>query len=262
MAASGTPVPLTRASRDQIFPALTPAQVARVAAHGRTRAVQVGDLLFEVGNAILPFFVVASGQVEVVRPGLAGDALVTTHRPGEFTGEVEHARPAAARWSGRAWPRRARSSSWTARICWRLVQTDSEMGEIIMRAFILRRLELIAHGLGDVVADRLGACAGTLRVKEFLTRNGHPYSLPRPRPRRGGRRPARPLPRRGRRRAGRDLPRRGRAAEPDQRRDRRLPRVQRSDRRDARARCGRSSARDRRGSRPRSTRHPRGSTSW
>ena len=57
-----------------------------------------------------------------------------------------------------------------------LVQTDSELSEIIMRAFILRRVELIAHGLGDVVLVGSNHCSGTLRVKEFLTRNGHPYS--------------------------------------------------------------------------------------
>ena len=45
-----------------------------------------------------------------------------------------------------------------------------------MRAFILRRVELIAHGLGDVVLVGSNHCSGTLRVKEFLTRNGHPYS--------------------------------------------------------------------------------------
>src|SRR5438105_2028755 len=44
-----------------------------------------------------------------------------------------------------------------------------------MRAFILRRLELIAHDLGDVVVIGSTHCAGTLRVKEFLTRNGHPF---------------------------------------------------------------------------------------
>ena len=57
-----------------------------------------------------------------------------------------------------------------------LVQTDSEIGEIIMRAFIVRRVELIAHGLGDVVLIGSNHCSGTLRVKEFLTRNGHPYA--------------------------------------------------------------------------------------
>src|SRR5262249_58438066 len=57
-----------------------------------------------------------------------------------------------------------------------LVQTDSQLSEIIMRAFILRRVELIAHGLGDVVLLGSNFCSETLRVKEFLTRNGHPYA--------------------------------------------------------------------------------------
>jgi len=57
-----------------------------------------------------------------------------------------------------------------------LVQTDVELSEIIMRAFILRRLELIAHGIGDAVLVGSSHLPGTLRIKEFLTRNGHPYS--------------------------------------------------------------------------------------
>jgi thioredoxin reductase (NADPH) len=56
------------------------------------------------------------------------------------------------------------------------VQTDSELSEIFMRAFILRRVELIAHGFGDVVLVGSNYSPGTLRVKEFLTRNGHPFA--------------------------------------------------------------------------------------
>jgi len=58
-----------------------------------------------------------------------------------------------------------------------LVQTDSELSDILMRAFILRRAELIAHGFGDVALVGSSHCAGTLRIKEFLTRNGHPYAF-------------------------------------------------------------------------------------
>jgi thioredoxin reductase (NADPH) len=57
-----------------------------------------------------------------------------------------------------------------------LVQTDAELGEIFMRAFILRRVELIARGYGDVVLLGSTHSSGTLRIKEFLTRNNHPYS--------------------------------------------------------------------------------------
>jgi thioredoxin reductase (NADPH) len=57
-----------------------------------------------------------------------------------------------------------------------LVQTDAELGEILMRAFILRRVELVAAGVGDIALIGSTHSAGTLRIKEFLMRNGHPYS--------------------------------------------------------------------------------------
>ena len=57
-----------------------------------------------------------------------------------------------------------------------LVQTDAELGEILMRAFILRRVELVSAGVGDIVLIGSTHSAGTLRIREFLMRNGHPYS--------------------------------------------------------------------------------------
>ena len=57
-----------------------------------------------------------------------------------------------------------------------LFQSDAELGEIMMRAFILRRVELVASGMGDVVLIGSTHSADTFRIKEFLIRNGHPYS--------------------------------------------------------------------------------------
>jgi thioredoxin reductase (NADPH) len=57
-----------------------------------------------------------------------------------------------------------------------LIQTDAELGEILMRAFILRRVELIAAGVGDIVLIGSTYSTSTLRIKEFLVRNGQPYS--------------------------------------------------------------------------------------
>ena len=114
------------------------------------------------------------GSKIVLRSG-ATERLVTVYGPGQFTGEVNML-------SGRPVLARARASEAGEVIeldrerLIALVQTDSEIGEIIMRAFITRRVELIAQGLGDVVVVGSNHCSGTLRVKEFLTRNGHPYS--------------------------------------------------------------------------------------
>ena len=71
-----------------IFPTLTPAQVARIAPHGSVRTIHRGEVLVQVGDQVVPFFVITAGQVEVVRLSGTTESLVTTHGPGQFTGEV------------------------------------------------------------------------------------------------------------------------------------------------------------------------------
>ena len=97
-------VAITRPGRaEQMFPALTAAQIARVAQHGRVQVVP-GEVLFEVGQTVVPFCVVTQGRVQIVRPAATGDTVITTHGPGEFTGEVNMLSGAApgARPGGRA----------------------------------------------------------------------------------------------------------------------------------------------------------------
>jgi thioredoxin reductase (NADPH) len=176
MTETTSPVPLTLTARvDQVFPTLTPAQLARLAAHGHVRHVQRGEVLAEAGEQLARFFVVTAGQVELVRPSGVTEALVAVLRPGQFTGEVTML-------SGRRGLVRIRVGEAGAVIelerdhVLALVQTDGELSEIFMRAFILRRVELIAHGFGDVVLIGSRHSPGTLRIQAFLTRNGHPYA--------------------------------------------------------------------------------------
>ena len=61
-------LPLTRSHIEQIFPKLTPAQIGRIAARGHMRAMKRGEVLYEQGDSAVPFFVVVSGGLEVVRP--------------------------------------------------------------------------------------------------------------------------------------------------------------------------------------------------
>jgi thioredoxin reductase (NADPH) len=153
---------------------LTPAQITRIAAHGRRRAIARGAVLVDVGDKVVPLFVVVSGEIQVLRPSSGGDTLIVTHRPGQFSGEANML-------TGRRALARARVSEpgevieLSREQVLAVVQTDAELSEILMRAFILRRLELIARDLGDVVVIGSMHSAGTLRVKEFLTRNGHPF---------------------------------------------------------------------------------------
>ena len=71
-----------------MFPTLTTAQLARMAAHGRLRTVQRGDVLIEQGDTDVPFFAVTSGAIEVVRPVGDAETPIAVHGPGKFTGEV------------------------------------------------------------------------------------------------------------------------------------------------------------------------------
>jgi thioredoxin reductase (NADPH) len=168
-------LPLSSSRIEKIFPKLTPAQIHRVSAHGHIRKVERGEVLVEQGDTSVPFFVVITGELEIVRPYGSYETLVTVHDSGQFTGEVNTL-------SGRRSLVQMRATNPGKVIeldrqhMLTLVQTDAELGEILMRAFILRRVELIAAGVGDIVLIGSKYSGSTLRIKEFLMRNGHPYS--------------------------------------------------------------------------------------
>jgi thioredoxin reductase (NADPH) len=170
------PASPSAASRlEQLFPKLTPRQLARLNSQGRIRAIAEGDLLIATGSRAACCFVVLSGEVEIIRRSELGEDVIAVHGPGSFTGEISTltGRPALL-------ATRARSAGEVLELdrehLLSLVQTDPELSELILRAFILRRVELIAGGFGDVVLIGSTHCSGTLRVKEFLTRNSHPYT--------------------------------------------------------------------------------------
>ncbi len=175
MAESTAPIPLTSSRVEQIFPALTEAQMRRLITHGTPRSVRAGEVLVEVGDGEIPIFVVLSGELEILRPSLTQETLIRVIGPGRFTGEINTLT------GRRSFARvRARQDSEVIQIAREklveLVQTDAELSEIVMRAFILRRAELQAQGLGDATLVGSSHSADTLRIKEFLTRNGHPYA--------------------------------------------------------------------------------------
>jgi thioredoxin reductase (NADPH) len=161
--------------RGQMFPTLTEAQVARVVPLGQRRAVAAGEVLFEQGDQHTPFLLVLSGTVEIIRPMYGREDLITVHEAGEFSGEVNmlSARPSQVR----ARVHDAGEVVVLDRDAFRkLVQRDPELSEIIMRAFILRRMGLIESHQGDTLLIGSRHSAGTLHLKEFLTRNSHPYT--------------------------------------------------------------------------------------
>jgi thioredoxin reductase (NADPH) len=168
----GTPTPSER--NLQTFPVLDRAQIERIAVHGKTRRVERGEVLVEQGEETMRFFVVLSGWLEVLQSDGDGERIVATHDTGEFFGDVHLL-------SGRRSIVRARMAidgevlELSRESLQSLVQTDSDLSEILMRAFILRRLELTRGGKGDAALIGSSYSAETLRVREFLTRNGYPH---------------------------------------------------------------------------------------
>ena len=155
------------------FPTLTTAQIARMAVRGRRRPTTLGEVLYDAGDRSIPLFVVVSGELQVVRSE-PGDTLIATHARSQFSGEC-------AVVTGRSSIFRVRVSEPGEVIqldrdqLLDLVQTDAELSEILLGAFLQRRLGLIAGNLGDVVVLGSTHDSGTLHVREFLTRNGHPF---------------------------------------------------------------------------------------
>jgi thioredoxin reductase (NADPH) len=158
-----------------MFPVLTSAQQARVLAHGQRRSVEQNEIVIELNEHVTKFFVVVSGQLHALEVSNGQERVVAICNPGMFTGEITVL-------SGRRGLLRIRASERSELIeidrdaLRALVETDSELSDIFLRAFILRRLELVAREVGDIVLIGSSHSLDTFRIKEFLTRNYQPYS--------------------------------------------------------------------------------------
>jgi thioredoxin reductase (NADPH) len=167
--------PLSADVNGDAFPVLTAEQINRIRPLSKLRNVKAGEILFEPGDLNLPCFVLLSGSLDIIQPGMHGERVVASYDAGGFTGEISLI-------SGRRGFMRARvtaagefleMSSAQVRT---LVARDAELSEIFMRSFILRRVMLINRGQGNVVLMGSQHSAKTLRLREFLTRNGHPFT--------------------------------------------------------------------------------------
>src|SRR6202453_3131022 len=169
---------LIRGSPEQIeamFPKLDDTQVAGLAAFGQQRDVQPHGVILERGDLHHGIFVVLRGRIEVLRVSAEGETVLHTLDRGEFTGDVNLL-------SGRGTLIRARALEATTLLeidranLRHIMQTDAALGEIFLKAFVLRRVFLISNSVGDAVLIGSNHSSDTLRLREFLARNGQPHS--------------------------------------------------------------------------------------
>lgn len=162
---------------EQTFPTLTPAEIERIRHFGEVRIYADGEFLFETGKPGPGMFVVLKGHVAITqRDGLGHVTPVIDQGPGQFLAELSQLSGQPALVDGRAEgdvetlllpPDRLRA----------LLVAEAELGERIMRALILRRVNLIQGGIGGPVLIGPSHSAGVVRLQGFLTRNGQPHHL-------------------------------------------------------------------------------------
>jgi thioredoxin reductase (NADPH) len=157
------------------FPKLTAEQINRVRPFGKLRTVKQGEILFEPGDRNMPFFVLLSGSMDILQPEIHGERHIVTHEAGNFTGEITLISGRTALMRGRV-KRDGEFLQLSSDEVRMLVARDAELSEILMRAFIIRRVMLINRGQGNVILLGSRHSAPTLRLREFLMRNGHPHS--------------------------------------------------------------------------------------
>jgi thioredoxin reductase (NADPH) len=168
-------MPETPEGIDSLFPTLDDAQIARLAEFGRQLHAPAGEVFQDLGEANRGVFVVLSGSIELVSVSGGGESALRVLGRGQFTGEVNMLSGRRSLVRGRT--REASTLLEIDRANLRhVMQTDGALGETLLNAFVLRRVYLIAHSVGDAVLIGSGHSADTLRLREFLTRNAHPHS--------------------------------------------------------------------------------------
>jgi len=164
----------------QMFPVLDPAQIetAKRFASGPPQDFAPGEIVFDVGQRRVPAWLVLEGSIEVMRrDGLARESAITVHHAGQFSGEVSQLAGRESLAAGKAGPEGCRAVPFDAAHIRALMIGSAEIGEIVMRAFILRRVGLLeGGGVGCVLVGRPGM-PDISRLEVFLRRNAYPYTV-------------------------------------------------------------------------------------
>jgi thioredoxin reductase (NADPH) len=156
-------------------PILTAPQIERIRVLAKQRQVTAGEVLYEPNDDTPPAFIVISGEIKILAIGGGEDRTVTTYSAGQFSGELLMI-------SGRRSIYRCQATQsgtlleLSARDLRVLIGKDAELSDIFMKAFLARRLSLRDTGQGNVVVLGSRYSADTLAIREFLTRDGHPFT--------------------------------------------------------------------------------------
>src|SRR5260370_12242369 len=160
------------------FPTLDEAQIARLSGctAAMPRSYEDGQTLFAVGERDMKFFVVKSGEIEIIDYSGDEPKRVTVHRTGQFTGDVSHLTGAPAVVSAIA---RGRSEvlEFSGEALRRVLNQCPDLSDIILQAFIARR-QLLRQSPDFTGLRAIGSrySADTFRVRDSLAKNRWPFT--------------------------------------------------------------------------------------
>jgi thioredoxin reductase (NADPH) len=164
----------------QMFPVLDPGQIetARRFASGPPRDFAPGETVFDVGERHAPAWLVLKGSIDAIgRDGHGRETLITTHHAGQFSGELSQLAGRQSLAIGRAGAGGATAIPFDDVHVRALMIGSAEIGEIMMRAFILRRVGLIDEGRAGSTLIGTPGTPDLVRIEGFLGRNGYPYTV-------------------------------------------------------------------------------------
>ncbi|NNJ77356.1 MAG: FAD-dependent oxidoreductase, partial [Anderseniella sp.] len=176
-AAQSSASPSDPYSREQqIFPKLSDEQIDRLVSYGSMEDLPAGTILFQRGDRRADFFLILEGNIEIFDLDDRGEPVVfTTHAQGQFTGELDLFNDRQILVGGRTGID-SRVARLTRAQFNRMYSTEQDIGEVIMRAYILRRTAFILHDQAGVSVIGEPTSREFLRIQRFLTRNGYPFA--------------------------------------------------------------------------------------
>ncbi|GAA6623512.1 FAD-dependent oxidoreductase [Scytonema sp. NUACC26] len=160
----------------QTFPILTEEQIQRARLLGQEEFLPKGTILFERGQRSVDFFIVLQGNIEIYEHRRDGLNVFTVHREHQFTGELDLLNDRQILVGGRMGEDGSVLRFHRPQFH-KLMTAEPDIGELVMRAFILRRMGFISHQQGSVTLIAMKESADKLRIERFLRRNGYPLEV-------------------------------------------------------------------------------------
>jgi thioredoxin reductase (NADPH) len=157
------------------FPELSDDQVDAIRPFAKEVDLPAGSILFERGDRRVDFWVVLRGSIEIFdQEPCGGERIFTVHHPGHFTGELHLFNDRKILLSGRT-GEASRLLRVKRNEFHYLLNAEPELAQVLLRAFVMRRSDLIHNEQGGVVVIGPDHDRETARIRQFLIRNGYPH---------------------------------------------------------------------------------------